>query len=88
MAHERTPYRGKKRLEERDYDADEFRKEENAVIVKARQVQDTRVYPTLFNECANCGTRYPLIGAVDFDFCKDECVDERIRRSLGFGYDI
>jgi len=79
----REHVRGKKRLE-RDYDAAEFRKEEATVIIKARQVQDTRLYPTLFNECANCGARYALIGNVDFDFCKNKCVDERIRRSLYF----
>lgn len=76
--------RSRKKLEERDYSPDEFRKEEEAIIIKAKQVQDTRVYPTLFNECANpeCGKRYPLIGNIDFDFCSDDCIDERIRRTL------
>ena len=75
----------KNRPEEREYDPDIFRKEEEDVIVKARQVQDTRVYPTLFNECAKCGTRYPLLGNIDFDFCSDRCVDEHVRRSLYVG---
>ena len=77
--------RDKKRLEEREYVPEVFREEEETVIKVARQVQDTRVYPTLFNECANprCDVRYPLIGYVDFDFCSDKCIDERIRRSLG-----
>jgi hypothetical protein len=75
----------KRKPEEREYNADTFRKEEAAVIAKTGLKQDTRVYPTLWNECANCGTRYPLLGNVDFDFCNDRCVDERIRRSLYVG---
>ena len=85
MVREYTSYRGKKKAEERDYNADEFRKEENTVIVKARLVQDRRSYPTLFNECATCGERYPLVGMVDFDFCSEKCTDERVRRSLYTG---
>jgi len=79
-----APNRSRKKLEERDYIPEVFRKEEEAVIIKTRQLQDTRSYPTLFNECANpkCDVRYPLLGSVDFDFCSAECTDERIRRTL------
>ena len=75
----------RKKPEEREYDATTFRKEEAEVIAKTGIKQDTRVYPTLFNECAKCGVRYPLLGNIDFDFCSDKCVDERIRRTLYVG---
>ena len=83
----RKPYQGKKKLEEIEYNPEAFRAAEEERISKGNLKQDTRKYPTLYNECAKCEIRYPLVGNVDFDFCSDECVDERIRRTLNFGGD-
>ncbi len=82
MGHYKGPYRPRKQVEEIEYSPEAFRKVEEERISKGNLKQDTGVYPTLFNDCAKCGVRYPLIGNVDFDFCSNVCTDERLRRSL------